>query len=69
MTPSPVDRSARALPRSVTPTRHALESAIVGYVGWFNNTRLHGALGDIPPAEFEAYYRDQGRPLNTIKTK
>jgi putative transposase len=51
-------------------TRQQLELAIVEYVGWFNNNRLHSALGDIPPAEFEqAYYRDQGRPLNTIKTK
>jgi transposase InsO family protein len=51
-------------------TRQQLELAIVEYVGWFNNDRLHGALGDIPPAEFEqAYYRAWGRPLSTIKTK
>jgi putative transposase len=36
-------------------SRTQLELAIVEYVGWFNNTRLHGALGDIPPAEFETY--------------
>jgi putative transposase len=30
-----------------------LELAIVEYVGWFNDRRLHGALGDIPPAEAE----------------
>jgi putative transposase len=34
-------------------TRGQLELAIVQYVGWFNDRRLHGALGDIPPAEFE----------------
>jgi transposase InsO family protein len=51
-------------------TRNQLELAIVEYVGWFNNNRLHSGLGDIPPAEFEqAYYRDQGRPLNQIKRK
>jgi transposase InsO family protein len=26
---------------------------VVEYIGWFNNARLHEALGDIPPAEFE----------------
>jgi putative transposase len=35
-------------------TRSQLELAIVEYVGWFNNARLHGALDDLPPAEFEA---------------
>jgi putative transposase len=34
-------------------TRSQLELAIVEWVGWFNHVRLHQALGDIPPAEFE----------------
>ncbi len=35
-----------------------VELATLGWVHWFNTTRLHGALGDVPPAEFEAaYYR------------
>jgi putative transposase len=25
-------------------------------VHWFNNQRLHGYLGDIPPAEYEEVY-------------
>lgn len=37
------------------PTRTGLEFAIVEYLGWFNHDRLHSSLGDIPPAEFEAY--------------
>ena len=37
-------------------SRTQLELAIVGYVGWFNHQRLHSALGDIPPAEFEALH-------------
>ena len=37
-------------------TREQLEFAIVEYLGWFNHDRLHSALGDIPPAEFEALY-------------
>jgi putative transposase len=34
-------------------TRTQLELAVVEYVGWFNHDRLHEALGDIPPVEFE----------------
>jgi putative transposase len=34
-------------------TRSQLELAVVEYVGWFNHSRLHEALGDIPPVEFE----------------
>jgi putative transposase len=35
-------------------TRSQLELAIVEYVAWFNDQRLHQSLGDLPPAEFEA---------------
>jgi transposase InsO family protein len=34
-------------------TRAQLELAVVEYIGWFNDSRLHQALGDLPPAEFE----------------
>jgi putative transposase len=34
--------------------RAQLELAIVEWVSWFNTTRLHESLGDLPPAEFEA---------------
>jgi putative transposase len=34
-------------------SRAQLELATVEYVGWFNNDRLHEALSDIPPIEFE----------------
>ena len=39
--------------------RAQLELAIVEYVAWFNTVRLHGSLGDIPPAEHEALYAAQ----------
>ncbi len=35
-------------------SRAQLELAVVEYLGWFNHTRLHERLGDLPPAEFEA---------------
>ena len=34
-------------------SRGQLELALVRWVGWYNNHRLHGELGDIPPVEFE----------------
>jgi putative transposase len=34
-------------------TRNQLELAIVEYLGWFNNARLHESLGDLPPIEYE----------------
>lgn len=30
-----------------------LEFAVVEYIGWFNNSRLHRSLGFLPPAEHE----------------
>lgn len=37
-------------------SRTQLELAIVEYVAWFNNERLHSSLGGIPPAEYEAQH-------------
>jgi putative transposase len=34
-------------------SRSQLELAVVEYIGWFNHDRLHEALADVPPAEFE----------------
>jgi transposase InsO family protein len=34
-------------------TKTQLELAVVEYISWFNHDRLHQALGDIPPIEFE----------------
>jgi hypothetical protein len=31
-----------------------VELATLGWVHWHNSERLHGFLGDVPPAEFEA---------------
>jgi transposase InsO family protein len=40
-------------------TRSQLELAIVEWVAWFNNDRLHESLGDRPPAEVETLYAEQ----------
>jgi putative transposase len=40
-----------------------LELATLSWVQWWNERRLHGAIGDIPPAEHEAnYYRQYATP-------
>jgi putative transposase len=39
-----------------------VEYATLEYVDWFNQRRLHGEIGMIPPAEFEALYYHQGTP-------
>jgi putative transposase len=38
-----------------------VELATLGWVHWHNTSRLHGYLGDIPPAEFEAAFYDAQR--------
>lgn len=36
--------------------RDDLEIATVEYIDWYNNRRLHGELGHVPPAEYEALH-------------
>ena len=45
-------------------TRSQLELAVVEYVGWFNQARLHSALGYRPPAEIEADWQRQPGALD-----
>ena len=40
-------------------TVDAVELATAAWVAWWNAERLHGACGDIPPAEFEAAYHQR----------
>ncbi|HVA18912.1 MAG TPA: IS3 family transposase [Solirubrobacteraceae bacterium] len=42
-------------------TRSQLELAIVEYIAWFNNERLHEALEDRPPREIEELYAVKNR--------
>jgi putative transposase len=36
-----------------------VELATLGWVHWFNTSRIHGYLNDVPPEEFEAAYAAQ----------
>lgn len=44
-----------------------LEIATAEYVDWFNERRLHGELGQVPPSEIEAAYRaaHDSQPVTT----
>lgn len=46
-------------PRGPWRTIDDVELATLEWVHWFNHTRLHTSLGDIPPAEYEAAYLAQ----------
>ena len=39
--------------RRAWKTRTDVEIQVAAWVGWYNHHRIHGALGDIPPAEHE----------------
>jgi transposase InsO family protein len=39
-----------------------VEAATAWWTGWFNNRRLYGPLGDIPPAEYEQNWLEGKAP-------
>jgi putative transposase len=45
-----------------------VELATLGWVTWFNTTRLHSTLGDVPPAEYEAAYHHQLETSHSVGT-
>jgi putative transposase len=45
-----------------------LEIATVEYIDWYNNRRLHGELGHIPPAEYEALHAMTHRVTASLET-
>jgi putative transposase len=46
-------------------TRSQLELAIVEYISWFNDSRLHENLDDRPPREIEELYAAKDRATTT----
>jgi len=46
-----------------------LEIATVEYIDWYNNRRLHGELGHLPPAEYEALHAMTLPVTATLETR
>jgi putative transposase len=53
----------------VWATRSQLELAVVEYVAWFNNERLHEALGGRPPREVEDLYAAKAGSITATRSK
>jgi putative transposase len=54
-------------PRGPWRTRDDLELAVLEWVDWFNNRRLHSACADLTPAEYEhLHYRQQPALAETL---
>ena len=44
-----------------------VEFATAGWVDWYNNRRLHGSRGNVPPVEFEqAHYATLNREQQPV---
>ena len=50
-------------------SRSQLELAVLEYVAWFNNERIHESLGDRPPREVEELYAVKTQPTLPIKRR
>jgi len=50
-------------------TRSQLELAVVEYLGWFNHDRIHQALGDRSPTQFEALHARRDEPITNTMIK
>ena len=57
---------AEVIHRRTWKTREAVELATLTWVSWYNNHRLMGPLGHIPPAEAEANYYRQLAEQSTV---
>lgn len=53
-------------PQRPWKTLSHVELATAEWVDWYNHRRLHGEIGHVPPAEYEAnYYRATTKPQLT----
>ncbi len=43
-----------------------VELATLGWVHWWNTSRLHSAIGNVPPAEFEAAHYAHQQPTGHV---
>ncbi|MGH2655514.1 MAG: IS3 family transposase [Actinomycetota bacterium] len=50
-------------------TPEEVELATLEYMDWFNNRRLHGSIGDVPPAEAEGRYYAGEETAELVETQ
>ena len=48
--------------------RAELETATINWIYWYNETRLHGEIGDRGPAEHEAMWYTNNQPVTAGTT-
>jgi putative transposase len=46
-------------------TRAELETAIINWIYWYNERRLHGEIRDVPPAGHEQFWYTYNQPAPT----
>jgi transposase InsO family protein len=56
------------VPQGPWRTKAQLEWAVIEWVFWYKASRLHGEIGDIPPAEHHANWYRQNHPAVTAGT-
>jgi putative transposase len=49
-------------PRSPWRSLADVELAAAEWIDWYNTTRLHSAIGHVPPDEYESMYYAQHQP-------
>ncbi|WP_083673232.1 integrase core domain-containing protein [Micromonospora sp. CB01531] len=49
-------------PRRPWRTQARVELATAEWIGWYNNQRLHSAIGHVPPTEYESMFYAQPQP-------
>jgi len=50
-------------------TRHQLEVAVIEWIDWYNASRLHSGIGDIPPFEHETHWYRRNTPALSAGTQ
>lgn len=57
-------RNPAMRPKGGWASIHDVEIAVAEHVDWFNQRRLHGEIGQVPPVEFEAAHWASHEPDN-----
>ena len=59
-------RNPMMRPKGGWASTRDVEITVAEYVDWYNHRRLHGQIGHIPPAQFEAAHRASHEPVSYV---